>query len=234
MTPANRATAAEHRVLVDRLSDDLRPVRRHWSPWTPLGWWMPLAVGAVALGAAIGLRHDLAVELAQRRHVLAIALLLIGSGVVAAVALLSATPGRLDDRIARRIAVGALGLAVVAGLLGDAGHAPSIAAFVLPGLRCAVCVAAFGVAPWIALFRTVRQGAPLDGRTTGLCVGAAAFLVGAATVHLACPIDDRLHLAVWHGLPVAVWALASAAVGRAWLVRWLDEPITPAAERDAG
>jgi hypothetical protein len=214
--------AALHRELVDRLTDDLRPVRRPWSPWLRLACWVVLALGTVALAAALGLRHDLGTQLAGTRYLITLAALLAGAGLAATAALLVAVPGRIALYEARVIGAGVLVLAVITALLGERAPAPSTTAFVLTGLRCTACVAAFGLVPWFVLFRAVGRAAPLDGRTAGLCAGAAAVLVGAASVRVACPIDDSVHLVVWHGLPAALWTIVSVAAGSRWLARWLD------------
>ena len=221
---------AIHRALVERLTAELRPVRRLWSPWHRLAAWVAFALATVGFAAIVGLRHDLAIELARPRYVLSLAILLAGAGLGATVALLGAVPGRIGNRQVRRIGLGLLLLAVTAALLGEpvAAHQP-MPEVVLTGARCTACVALFGFVPWLLLFRAVARAAPLDGRLTGLAVGVAAFLVGAAAVRVACPIDDVVHLALWHGTPVALWTAASTVTGGAWLARWLG-PAAAAAD----
>ena len=46
------------------------------------------------------------------------------------------------------------------------------------------------------------------------------------------PIDDVVHLALWHGTPVALWTAASTVAGGAWLARWLG-PAVPATDEVA-
>jgi hypothetical protein len=213
---------AEHDEIVDRLTIDLRPIARPWSPWARLAGWVALAVGTVAFAGVVGLRHDLPAKLAHPGYVTTIAVLLAGAGLAATAAFLVAVPGRIALREADVIGVGLLALAIAAAPLGDRVPASSTAAFVLEGLRCTVCVAAFGLLPWLVLFRALRRSAPLDGGTAGLCAGAAACLVGAASVRVACPIDDMIHLAIWHAVPVVVWTFLSARAGRIVLARWLD------------
>jgi hypothetical protein len=209
-----------HRAMVERLTTGLVPVRRLWSPWHRLAAWVVLALATVMLAAVVGLRHDLAAQLERSHFVVTLAILLAGAGLGATVGLLASVPGRIGRREARGVATGLLVMAVTLALLGD-GHAmPSPAVFVGTGLRCFACIALFGVVPWLALYRAAGRAAPIDAATTGLCIGAAAFLVGAAAVRVACPVDDAVHLAVWHGLPVAVWAAASMAIGAATLERW--------------
>ena len=211
---------ATHRAVVDRLTSELVPVRRLWSPWRRLALWIGLALGTVALAAVVGLRHDLGAQLDRSHFVATLAILLAGAGLGATVALLAAVPGRIGRREARGVAAGLLVMAVTVALLGDSETVPSPRTFVATGLQCFACVALFGIVPWLALYRAAGRAAPIDAATTGLCIGAAALLVGAAAVRVACPVDDAVHLAVWHGLPVAVWTVASMAVGAATLERW--------------
>src|SRR5207249_4510477 len=90
----------------------------------------------------------------------------------------------------------------------------------VPGLRCALCVALFGLLPWTALFVAVRRGAPLDALVAGAYVGGAAFLVGALAVRIACPVDAPVHVLGWHVLPVVGWSALSAVAGAALLPAW--------------
>ena len=209
-----------HRAAVERLASELAPVRRLWSPWSRLAAWIVLAVGTVGLAAMVGLRHDLGAQLERSHYVATLAILLAGAGLGATVGLLAAVPGRIGRREARGVAAGLLVMAITLALLGDGAPLPSPRTFVATGLQCFACIALFGVVPWLALYRAAGRAAPIDAATTGLCIGAAAFLVGAAAVRVACPIDDAVHLAVWHGLPVAVWAAASMAIGANTLERW--------------
>ena len=212
----------DDRELIDRLTADLRPIERPWSPWLRLACWVALAIGTVGFAAVVGLRHDLASQITGVRFQITLAALLAGAGLAACAALLSAVPGRISMREARGIGAGVLGLVLITAFLGERMPAETTAAFLLHGLRCTVCIAAFALVPWWVLFRTVSRTAPLDGRATGLCIGAAAVLVGAACVRVACPIDDAVHIAVWHGMPAALWAGVSAMGGSAWLVRWMQ------------
>jgi hypothetical protein len=211
-----------HRAIVSRLTEELTPVRPLWSPWARLTCWLALALATVMLAAAVGLRHDLAVEIDRPRYVVDLAILLAGAGLAATLALLAAVPGRINVRRARHLGVGLLVLALAAAFLGDPPSAVASRSSLLTSLRCVACVGAFGIVPWVALYRAVGRAAPLDETATALCVGAAAFLVGAAAVRVACPYDDVSHLMLWHGLPVVLWAVLSTMLAGAWLARRFD------------
>jgi hypothetical protein len=215
-----------HHAVVARLTDELMPVRRLRSPWTRLACWLVLALGTVALAGAVGLRDDLAVEIDRPRYLSQVAILLAGAGLAATLALLLAVPGRIGSRRARQVGVGLLVLALAAALLGEPASASATRSGLWTSLRCVACVGLFGLVPWIALYAAVARAAPLDGRTTALCVGAAAFLVGAASVRIACPFDDVPHLAFWHGLPVVLWTIGSTVLAAPRLGRWLAPSMT--------
>ena len=215
-----------HQAIITRLTAELTPVRPLWSPWVRLTCWLALALATVTLAAAVGLRPDLAVEIDRPRYVVDLAILLAGAGLAATFALLSATPGRVNGRRARNLGLGLLVLALAAAFLGDPPSAVASRSSLLTSLRCVACVGAFGIVPWIALYRAVGRAAPLDETATALCVGAAAFLVGAAAVRVACPYDDVSHLLLWHGLPVVLWAVVSTVLGGTRLARRLDTEAT--------
>ena len=213
-----------HHAIVDRLSADLAPVRPLRSPWLRLAGWHVVALGTVALAVAVGLRDDLGAEIARPRYVIEIAVLLAGAGLAATLALLAAVPARIGGRRARQLGLGLLVLALAAALLGDPASATAARGTLWTDLRCVACVGLFGLGPWLALYAAVVRAAPLDGRTTALCVGAAAFLVGAAAVRIACPFDQASHLVVWHGMSVALWTVGSTALAAPRLGRWLAPP----------
>jgi hypothetical protein len=217
-----------HQAIVARLTADLTPVRPLRSPWIRLVWWLVLALGTVALAAAVGLRRDLAAEIDRPRYLGELAILLAGAGLAATLALLVAVPGRIGARRVRHLTLGLLALGLAVAFFGEPPSATATRSGLWTSLRCVACVGLFGLGPWIALYVAVARAAPLDGRATALCVGAAAFLVGAAAVRTACPFDDVPHLVVWHGLPVALWTVVTTALVATRLGRWL----APAA-RDA-
>jgi hypothetical protein len=208
-----------HDALVERLKADLTPVRPLWPPSVRLAAWLVVAGSVIAIAMAVGLRHDLAMQLRQPLYLFELGTLIGASAAAASAALHGAVPGRAT----RRVEYLALILGVVSGGLILSQPPPaafSVGAFVESGLRCAFYVTMFGLLPWTVILAAVARGAPLEGGATGAWAGGAGFLIGAAAVRVACPIDDSLHVLTWHMAPVVVWATASAGVGAVWLVRW--------------
>lgn len=212
-----------HDALVARLKADLTPVRPLWPPSVRLASWLVLAGLVVASAMKMGLRHDLAVQLRRPLYVLEVLTLLGASSAAASVALRGAVPGLGAWRTGYlAVVLGVLGTALLCSEPGEVAF--SLGPFVQSGLQCACCIAMFGLLPWAFVFVAVGRGAPLEGRIAGTYAGAAGFLVGAAAVRVACPIDDPLHVLTWHMAPVVVWTAASVLVGSVWLVRWQRTP----------
>jgi hypothetical protein len=215
-----RGTPPIHETLVNRLKADLPPVPRLWPPTARLASWFVLAAGVLAVAAAVGLRQDLGAQLHRPLYLFQIAALLAAAALAAAAALRAAVPGYGGERRRAGLAV-ALGLVGTALLLGEPETGSlSPVVFIASGVRCAACVAMFGLLPWVALFLAIGRTAPLDGRAAGRYAGGAAFLIGATAVRLACPIDEPAHLLTSHVAPVLLWSSLSALAGAAWLVRW--------------
>jgi hypothetical protein len=210
----------QHHELVSQLTADLEPVKRPSPPGARWVAWLALAAVVVACAGAIGLRTDVRAVLGRRIFLLEVAALFVGGASAAMAAFWAAVPGRGGSRVACLVAI-AFGTAAAALLPWNSpGPSVSIPLFVAHGIRCTICVALFGGLPWLALFVALRRGAPLAGRAAGAYAGVAAFLIGAAAVRIACPIDDPIHVFTAHFLPVALWSYVSAAAGSAWLTRW--------------
>ncbi len=207
-----------HDDLVARLTSEARPVRRLWPPALRLAAWLLLAALVMVIGGTFGLRDDVVDQVRRPLYGFEVATLLLAAAAAAAAALRAAVPG-LDARRPVGLAVGLAGVGLALHIFAPT---PTGTVDVL-GLRCAACVGLFGLLPWVALFVAVRRAAPLDGPETGAYLGAAAFLVGAAAVRVACPVDDGLHLLAWHAVPAVAWTAASTLVGAAWLGRWQTE-----------
>jgi Negative regulator of sigma F len=82
-----------------------------------------------------------------------------------------------------------------------------------PGLRCFGMSVATGGILLFALLTAWRHVDPMSPRATGAAFGAGAGLGSALLIDLWCPVAYLPHLLVGHVLPIAVLALAGAAVG---------------------
>jgi hypothetical protein len=78
-------------------------------------------------------------------------------------------------------------------------------------------VAGLAVAAVLTLWQ--RQGAPTSPERAGLVTGIAAGATGITVVALHCPIEELMHVGIWHGAAV----VAAALIGRVALpplLRW--------------
>jgi hypothetical protein len=184
------------------------------------GLWLTLVAMVGGVVGLSGVRPDLAQQLRDPGYLLETVLLAVAGMVAALSALQEAVPGHEARPLER---TGPLGLVLVAALLwfrypmqGDV----AVSHFIVAGVGCAVRTVALAALPWGALLIAVRRGAPLAPAKAGALGGAAAFCMAALLMRVHCPLDERLHLLVWHALPVAGGTVLSAVIGLAWLRRW--------------
>ena len=192
--------------LVDRLADELEPVR----PLPPLRW--VIAAGAVlwAVVAAVGVaylgpRSDLARHWLGGPGVSAVfaALAFAGAGgSVAALAL--GLPGReAVVRLAAAVAVAGMALAAGLGTVlfwkSPALHAPLSA-----DLHCLAVSGVLGALPALAVVLFAGRAAPFRPLVIAVAAAAGAASLGSVVSQAACPMPDLGHLLVGHLLaPVA-------------------------------
>ncbi|MGO9452267.1 MAG: NrsF family protein [Candidatus Binataceae bacterium] len=208
-----------HHALVENLVAELRPVRRLWPISARLGLWTALEICVLIFLIRHGDRTDLAQQLRNPWYIFGVAGFAATGVIGAALALRAAVPGREP----RATEIGLLMVLAVASALlllrqpVDA-NVP-LGNFVDTGLPCALGIAIFAALPWLALLWAVRRGAPLTAGLDGALIGAAAFLFSFALMRVNCPIDDGLHLFVWHFLPALAGTALSACAGIAFLRR---------------
>jgi len=208
-----------HDALVTRLAADVTPVRRLWPPRLRLACWIVLEVSAVTVAVVASLRPTPLAALARPSLLLQLGLLLAASAAGAWLAFEAAVPGSSPHHRHRPL-VALMLAAPLFVLLDPVSIRVPPEEFLAAGARCATCIAAVSAGPWLLLVLAVRRGAPLDGRVAGAYAGAAALLLGASFIRIACPIDEALHLLSWHTVPIALGTVLSALVGAATLERW--------------
>jgi hypothetical protein len=202
-----------HRALVERIVAELRPVRRLWPVRVRLAIWLVIEAGVLLLVIRNAHRTDLAQQIRNPWYLLGVGGFAMAGAVGSALALRSAIPGREP----RRMELGLLMVLTVAAALLLL-HEPinpvmPIENFIYQGLPCAFGIAIFASLPWLVLFWALKRGAPLAGGTGGALAGAGAFLFSFAFMRVNCPIDEGLHLFMWHFLPALVGVALSAGVG---------------------
>lgn len=208
--------ADRHRALVERLAADLKPVRRLWPISVRLALWLGLEA-VVAAWVLLHTRNDFIHKLGHPAYALQALLFALAAIVAATAALRAAIPGRQSrpDAIAFAVASVVVGTAMVA--MQPISTADPLDMFIQAGRICAYHTCLLAAAPWAALWFAVKRGAPIRGGAAGLAVGSAALLFSFALMRIGCPNDERLHLLVWHFLPVVIVTALSALAGAFWL-----------------
>ena len=214
---------ARTRAVVDRLLDEAAPVRRLWKPAARLGLWLIVVAtiaGAVMGMGLMGVRSDLRVKLRDPVYLLEITALAVAGILMAAGAFQEAVPGYQARGPIRRVALGFGLVAALLWFLQPVHGELAVTQFITTGIGCASRTVVLAALPLCALLIAVRRGAPLAPARAGALAGGAAFLIAALLMRVDCPLDERLHLLVWHALPVAGGTVLSALIGLAWLRRW--------------
>ena len=208
-----------HDALVDRMIADLRPVRRIWPLSVRLALWIALEVAVLLLIVGHTPRADLAQQVRDPWYLVGVGIFALAGVIGASFALRAAVPGREP----RAMEIGFLLVLTVASaflLLHEPFNASlSVGKFIATGLPCALGIMMFAALPWFALLWAVKRAAPLSPGLDGALIGAAAFLCSFALMRVDCPIDEGLHLFMWHFLPAVGGIALSAFVGTVFLKR---------------
>jgi hypothetical protein len=209
----------EFDALAERAIPNFEPARKIWPTSIRLVMWLGIEAVVLALVALIDPRPDLFAQLHNPGFFAPIGVFILGGIIAAGLALRAAIPGREPARIELVLIALLAPLAVAAVFLVPVTAVPPFWQFIRAGSWCLGCTLALAAIPWLALFWAVERGAPFMLNTEGALIGAAAFSFAFAASRLGCPIDNRLHILVWHALPVFVATLLSIRAGAAWLQR---------------
>ncbi len=207
-TPAVSMAAVEatRRTLLTELSP-VRPIRSAAATTALLGLvFVSLAIPLIAMSRIGGFRVMRWWQMLPMSALFAVCAILLCLSVSWQMA-----PGRLQ-RISGKSLRTVLAVAFVAGavvlfpwqLQGE---------FVRSGARCLLEGSAMAL-PAMALFvLLLRRGAPPEPGMLGSTMGTLAGLLGVTVLQFTCPLQQTLHLALWHGGILLVAALAGAAIG---------------------
>jgi len=197
--------------LIDRLANELKPVRRR------TGW-----SDALALVVLCAVELGLFLAMGMMRPDMPTASLGLIGLVSGSVAIMSLDPVRSPRRGLRWI-MALIAVCLASGWLLE----PSRDGFStltsrldwVSGLECLYTIVALSVPAVIGLGLLIRRGAPTDHAGTALAAGLAAAAWGAFVFVFACRFDDPLYVAVWYSLGCgAVTLFARCTLPR--LTRW--------------
>ncbi|MGE0053181.1 MAG: NrsF family protein [Hyphomicrobium sp.] len=84
-------------------------------------------------------------------------------------------------------------------------------------LVCMCFIPLLSIAPFIAIFYALRQGAPANPTLAGLAGGLLAAGVGATLYATHCADDSPLFVSIWYPIGISVVAAIGALIGRRFL-----------------
>jgi hypothetical protein len=204
--------------LVDRLSQDLRPVRRRSIALEAL---LLLLLGVLEVAAFLGMgfmRPDMPAAMEAPSFWWKLASMGLIAVLGAGVAILSIDPARSPRRGLRWILICIIAILASGWLIDAAGNGLADLLRRLDwssGLQCVWKMVTLSIPPAIALSMLVRRGAPTDRSGTALAAALSSAAWGAFVFVFACPSDDPLYIAVWYTVGCSIVTI----VGRAILIR---------------
>jgi hypothetical protein len=208
--------------LVDRLSRDLRPVRRRSIAREVLLLFL-LAVVEVAAFLGMGfMRPDMPVAMEAPSFWWKLTSMGLIAVLGAGVAILSADPVRSPRRGLRWILVCIVAILASGWLIDASGSGLADLVRRLDwsqGLHCVWQMIVLSIPPAIALGVLIRRGAPTDRAGTALAAGLSSAAWGAFVFVFACPSDDPRYIAVWYTVGCSIVTI----LGRTILIplsRW--------------
>jgi hypothetical protein len=201
---------------VDLRSAPLDPVTPLAMPSRRWGRWAALALVAVAVVVAIGVRRDWAEALRSGPAWLHSLLLLTTAASGAWAALRLAVPGE-----ARPTAV-VWPLAIAGAWVASIGVEFGIGAATFDlgatgfGWRCVLRAVVGAAVPGAALLYLVQRALPLEVRPTAIALATSTVAIGEFAAEWMCPNMRAMHLIAWHVAPlVIVIGLVAVAPGLA-------------------
>jgi len=125
-------------------------------------------------------------------------------------------------------------LGILAGLGSPTDPDQTVGDFIHHGWPYLARIGALAALPLAALVAAVARGMPPAPWLAGALAAGASFVLAAVGLRLACPIDESLHLLVWHGGAAAGGMMIASLFGAVWLARrsqWRPRPLGPSERR---
>jgi hypothetical protein len=205
--------------LVQRLGDNLEPVRPLAPPWRRAATWLACAAvylcGVVILAWLRGRSLDgVGTDVTQQGALIATAV----SAAVAAFA--SVVPGSDRRVLGIPLVPGMLVMAALAwGCVVDLRMQGTLGVGRETDWPCVLSISVGGVLLWAVGVAMLRRGAPMTPRVSSLLVGVAAFSVANLEACLSRGHAFTITVLLWHGIATALFVAPLAQAGRA-LLTW--------------
>jgi hypothetical protein len=209
--------------LVDQLTENLQPVRPVMRPFQLVVLFLFISIFTIGLGLTVfHFRPDVSAQLSRVNYWIDLLLpFVVMIGAFFLIGRLSVPGRRLGDvlpKVWQALFIGLMSFEIVRAFW--AGRSAEMVGFDPAGLKCSILVLLLALVPSAGMAFMVIKRAPTRPLIVGLLVAIAGLGAGEVAIALHCPIDNSIHIALWHFvLPVGVGALFGALVGSRWF-RW--------------
>ncbi len=209
--------------LINSLAQDSTVVKQLQSPLR-LSFYLLgiLIIYAVVTGFTIGIREDLLTQLGRPFFIAEISLLLltIFSSVLAAMFLLFP-----DGYQKKGVLYWPLySLCAFILIMAVQVFFPLDSRMVIPtgkvhSMECTICIASITIIPSALMFVLLRKGASVYPFLSGVYAMILSSGVGCLMLRLSEADDSLIHLALWHYIPILLFAVIGAFIGKIFL-KW--------------
>lgn len=210
--------------LIENLAQKIVPIRPMQPPYI-----LALRLGVVLLaygciiGWVLGLRPDLMVQFHRPFYLAEIILLAAVTISSFFAAIYLAFPDQYQYPGVTLLPL--YSFALFAVLLLVQAFLPPDARMVFPasegmqGMECTFCVASVAIIPSALMFIFLRKGATSSPPASGAYSVLAAAGLGCFMLRLSEANDSLIHLVLWHYLPIVLFAILGAFIGKI-LLKW--------------
>lgn len=208
--------------LIERLSGDLKPVRRLAMQRVLFAALLPAAlVAAFAMTLWLGPRPDFGTAIATMSFWIKFGYTLALAGLGGAATLVLARPDG-HSRGPALAALALLGVLLIAGLIQLLRAQPDQVMPLIMGSTALACpwrIVVFGLPILGCALLALRRMAPSNPTLAGFAAGITAGGAGAWVYSFACGETSMMFLALWYTLGILIVGAIGAVLGR-FLLRW--------------
>lgn len=209
--------------LINKLSSEAKPIRPMLKPGKRIGY---LLLSFVLYGLVaqkfLGLRADLVAQFTRPLFVIEIVLMLslLVTSTIAAV--LNIYPDLYQKSFWLKAPYIIFGLILglfIGQLFIPASNLAVIPAQIFHKIECARCIIFLAIIPAILIFIILKKGATIKPLQAGIFTTLATSSLGYLILRFSEANDSISHLLIWHYLPMLLFSILGAVIGK-FLLKW--------------
>ena len=210
-------------TLIEQLAQDVTPVRPIMAPGRLALGFSILSLTIIALGLlVVSMRADAAAKMANLFYLSDFLLPFLQMIVVTVAVGQLSIPGHPHGTFFSKgpVLLGILLMAYELTRVWPLGASEALTGLDIAGLKCCALVLVFALLPVLILVALTARRAPVRPVLVGILIAVGGVSAGEMAITLHCPIDNAVHIALWHfAAPLAAGA-SIGALALAKFLRW--------------